>query len=317
MIKHAVSLYVTLRRAFRSLLMRYQWLDDIIGDRLRTLERASPVGRIMKTVTPEQISVHGLTLHFRPEDMSLVSTILLNNEYEPETSSKLRELLQPGMCFVDIGAHIGYFSLLGGQCVGSTGKVFAFEAVPATYDVLVQNVQSNNVGAVIMPVNKAVSDTQQKLTFVINPEHSVSNKVLADGERNPAKTSEVEAITLDTFFATLGWPAMHLMKMDVEGLELAVLRGMHELNQRNPHLRVIFEFHYETFCRLHIQPDDIFHLLQAYGFNRFQILHREGITMSFPADLPATIDLSKRFHLNILAEKLVQEDRAMQQYDEG
>jgi FkbM family methyltransferase len=294
-----------LRRWVRILIIHSPLLDKVLGDLLRSLERQFPnlFRHLLGSLSTGQVTCHGSTLTFRQQDMGVVSTILLYGNYEPETTNAVRTILGPGMCFVDLGAHIGYFTLLGAQVVGSQGKVYAFEPVPGTCDVLATNVVQNGYSDRVVIVPKAVSDSGKVINFSIDKDSSVSNKI-ASNKHAMEDVTEVEAISLDEFFSVIGWPGVNLVKMDIEGLELAALQGMEELVRRNPFMRLIFEFHKENLKTMDTDPGVLFHLLQSYGFRRFRVLYRHYDLLEIPRDIPVLTALAKRANVNILAERM-------------
>jgi FkbM family methyltransferase len=206
------------------------------------------------------------------------------------------------MTFVDLGANIGYFSLLTAQAVGPAGRVFAFEPLPSMADFLARNVRDNGLDNVVQVVRKAVSERTDVVGFCFDEHNSVSAHIHTEG--HPAgSTIDVESVTLDTFLAEAGWPPVHLVKMDVEGAKLAAIRGMRELVGRNKELVLVFEFLHQHFGvdteRLH----ELFDTLGTLGFARFRVLHRDGGAVRLPGDLPQLVTLSKRANLNILAQQ--------------
>jgi FkbM family methyltransferase len=148
----------------------------------------------------------------------------------------LIQRLQPGDVFADVGAHFGYFSLLAAQLVGEKGRVVAFEASATTHAVLAQNVAAS---AVVQANHCAVSDQQETISFyefpILYNEFNSLDVTQFEGEKwfkefKPTKIN-VPAVTLDEFFAQ----ANHLpnvLKIDVEGAELKVIRGAATLLKR-------------------------------------------------------------------------------------
>src|SRR6202035_3309095 len=98
-----------------------------------------------------------------PRDLVAV-TILRTKEWQPEVWEALSPALSQGAVLLDVGAHIGYFSMKGSVKVGNTGRVLAFEPNPETLALLRENVQVNRAGNVIVePV--ACTDREQMLTL--------------------------------------------------------------------------------------------------------------------------------------------------------
>lgn len=148
--------------------------------------------------------------------------IFLFGHWEPNVSAVIREVLQPGDVFVDVGANIGYDSLLAGTCVGSAGAVVAIEAVPDTFARLEHNIRLNSVKN-IRAVQRAASDRPGVLTL-----HQVSEANTGRATTRPqgAVLAEVEAAPLDAILSADERARVRLIKIDIEGGELPVLNRL-------------------------------------------------------------------------------------------
>ena len=144
-------------------------------------------------------------------------------DYEPETFAFFSEHLSPGDTVMDIGAHIGLFSVIAARLVGESGKVFSFEPTPFTRKVLSQMVRLNHCENIVSIRGEAVSDKRGKTTFFDTGDTiSVMNSLIKN-ERSQGGF-EVLTITVDEFVSE-----HHVrptcLKVDVEGAELALLKG--------------------------------------------------------------------------------------------
>lgn len=184
-------------------------------------------------------------------------------------------LLKPGMTFVDIGAHIGYYSLLASRKVGINGKVFSFEPDPRNYVLLVSNIFANNCTNVI-PIQKAVADYTGTSKFFVAP-YSVSHSLYKDVSIPTLSILEIEVISLDDYFRQLNWPSINLVKMDIEGAEISALRGMKELCSRNPYLKLIVEFKPRRIHAAGYTIEDFFSTLIELGFHIIQDINTSEI----------------------------------------
>lgn len=146
--------------------------------------------------------------------------------------------LNKGDEYLDIGAHYGYFSLLASQIVANEGKVIAIEASPVTYKVLQQNAnKTKNITA----YNFAVSDEEQKMTFYEFPNlYSEYNSLFVgqyQGEewflKYKPKEISIQAIKLDDLLLKDQRLDPLFIKIDVEGAEFAVLKGMENFLRKN------------------------------------------------------------------------------------
>lgn len=150
---------------------------------------------------------------------------------EPSVARFLMGFLKPGMTFVDIGAHLGELSLIAAQTVGPDGQVYAFEPNPTMADVLARNVARNGFVHVTL-YRSAVGERDSLAPLAVFPESSLS-RLAAGGVVAPtvAEVVCVPCTALDTWAASIG-RQIDLIKVDVEGAELLVLRGGEQLLRR-------------------------------------------------------------------------------------
>lgn len=196
---------------------------------------------------------------------SYVNTPLFVNEtYEPGTYRIFNEILRPRMTVVDLGANIGFYTLLAAKLVGPEGRIYAFEASPDNFEVLEENIRLNGYDNVIA-VNKAVLNREGVVKLWTCAEDSASHTLF----RNPGSSDiavEVEAITLDSYFEEIGWPCIDLIKMDIEGAEPFALEGMNELISKMNSLKLIIELYPYTLKAAGLEPKDFLVQLQRMGF---------------------------------------------------
>jgi FkbM family methyltransferase len=174
----------------------------------------------------------------------------LTGKVEPEVQELLARLLRPGATFVDVGAGIGFFTVLAARRVGPSGSVVAFEPSPRHAASVRANAALNGLRNVLV-VERALSDAPRR-AFLTDPDAPTG--ALADREQPGAHP--VEATSLDAFLQERPELAPHVVKVDVEGHEDAVVRGMAAtLALHRPHL--VVELHGTT---------DAVRLLEAAGY---------------------------------------------------
>jgi FkbM family methyltransferase len=137
--------------------------------------------------------------------------------YESENQALLVEHVRPGDVVYDVGANAGYFTLLASHLVGPTGRVVAFEPFPAALRYLRRHIELNGVENATV-IDSAVSDARGTAHFRAHAEITMGR--LADGGE-----LSVDVVRLDDVYANGHAPLPDLIKIDVEGEELKVLRG--------------------------------------------------------------------------------------------
>ena len=161
--------------------------------------------------------------------------------YEPELETAIAELLAPGMVAFDVGAHIGYMSLLMARQVTESGKVYVFEPLPSNVELLAKTMQINHFGQVIV-VSAAVSSCSGEATLLLGKNPSTNRLIKPEALQIDRPAIQVKTISLDDFAAEAQIQRVDLIKIDIEGHELEALRGAQRLlEQSKP--SIVCEFH--------------------------------------------------------------------------
>ena len=180
--------------------------------------------------------------------------------------------LQEGQVFLDIGANVGYFSLLASQAVGRSGAVIAIEPSQRELEILLKNICQNKAKNISV-VSIATSQANELADLYIEPEHAGLNKI------SRADTGSVHQRTLTTALQQIiptSILPIHLAKIDTEGYEFFTLLGMKEILEKRAILRLVIEISPE-FLREHGQRyEDIYELLASYGYKPSKITAKDG-----------------------------------------
>jgi len=161
------------------------------------------------------------TLLFQAHDRLMMPLITAQHgRWEVAESDQLRALLRPGMTFLDVGAHVGYMTLLGVRAVGPSGRVIAVEASPANVALLRRNLKANGAADVEV-VAAAASDRSGILGLSLSPWNTGDNRAYAVPEM---PVVEVRAVRLDDVLAA----DVHIdvVKLDTQGTDHRAVRGM-------------------------------------------------------------------------------------------
>lgn len=169
---------------------------------------------------------------------------------EPHNTKILTSITQPGDVFVDVGANIGYFSVLAAWRSYPGGSVWAFEPQPSMYRLLADNLALNGFGGMSHTHCVALSDrtsTMQMRTFpgylATSSMREMSEAFIAFTEASTGRKSEtIEVSTLRLDDVMKDVPEIHVMKIDVEGHEPEVIRGAFEIISRSPRIKIVMEF---------------------------------------------------------------------------
>jgi FkbM family methyltransferase len=218
------------------------------------------------------IKVQGSKMYINPRDM-IGGKLWGIGSWETTETALLKKMVKEGMVFADIGANIGYYSLLVSQLVGKEGKIYAFEPAPENYSTLLKNIEMNGYQNIIT-VNKAVSNTNGIVRFFIDESNPLYHKL--KNSKDIKGTIEVNATTLDDYFKDKE-RKIDIIKMDVEGAELAVLKGMRRVMTENKNLIILAEFSPENLRLFGANPDDFLHELVENGFKIYEIDMKEEV----------------------------------------
>ncbi len=192
-------------------------------------------------------TVFGQSLYLDTRDTTLTPRLMLDGYWEKNVTRALLQFLSPGATFVEIGSNLGYFTTLAAARVGSSGRVYAFEANPSVADLLERNVALNGQQGWVRVVRQAVSDSVGEAAFHCF-KYEQGSSTLRSIERlrlqelgDQVAVVNVPTVTLDAYFAHTDL-RIDVVKMDAEGAEPLILAGMREVLERNPKLILIMEF---------------------------------------------------------------------------
>ncbi len=169
--------------------------------------------------------------------------IITSGHIEPNVLRVLQRAFTADAVFLDIGANFGFYSIMAGGQVGPRGKVYAFEANPNLFEYIERSVYINGLGDIVTIINKAVSDHEGKAEFGFSF-GEIGGGSLAKAlpvNRIPRdQYVEVPLVRIDDVLpANL---VVDCAKLDVEGNELAALRGMGKVIARSPNIQLVIEF---------------------------------------------------------------------------
>lgn len=221
-------------------------------------------------------------------DEAVGRVLLASREYEPQETELVDKILHDGMTFVDVGANIGYFTVLAAKRVGPTGRVFSFEPEPHNFELLKRNVDANQLTNVAAH-NTAVVDEPKKINMYLSA-YNYGDHRIVDGDddsiRNVGrrhKTVSVDGLRLDDCLAAYKRP-INIIKVDVQGAEYLVLKGMKRTLIANPDVLLLTEFWPWGMRLSGTDPESYLSELRDLGFNAYQ-LESDGSLVEAPANV--------------------------------
>lgn len=181
---------------------------------------------------------------------------------EPAFIKILKQEVKEGMTAIDIGANIGYVTLIMAELIGPTGRIYALEPDPRNFQILSKNIQANGYSGFVFPYQMAVSNISGVSKFYVSDKSNLGSMV--QDERSKYAI-DVAVTTLDKFVRDKGSP--NFIKMDIEGHEVEALEGMsNTLKNAESHVKILIEIHQMYYSDTHDLEPQLKRLIDI-GFN--------------------------------------------------
>lgn len=226
--------------------------------------------------------VHGMPMTLDTNEA--IQRLMAAGTYEPVETGWVRQHLEPGSVFVDVGANFGWFTSLALSLVGAGGRVIAFEPSHVAFDTLTRNLGGFRNALL---VNAAVGREPGELTVYlpVDPALHSPSAFVSPGDFKPYK---VPMVSLDAFEPLVALPKIDFVKIDVEGSEPDVLEGMTGLIRAGKVQRVMCEF---NSWWLNANNTTVDHLAERFHSLGFVIETATEWQRGLPASGGGTFDL--------------------------
>lgn len=225
-------------------------------------------GQMLRRLRPESVVVFGKRLYLDDGDSLNLS---IHGEHESGTTALLKSLVRDGDTALDIGAHIGYFTLLMAGLAGESGRVFAFEAHPDNAALLRRTTTESGYSNVVIE-NKAVTSRTGPLYLIPDREGTVDHRTM-DVIEGPEQIG-IEGVALDDYFDAT--TKVDVIKMDIQGAEGHALLGMERLVARQDRLTLITEFEPWGLDESGTGARRYLEMLHDFGFTIYDLQSRDG-----------------------------------------
>lgn len=261
----------------------------------------------LRYVTPNFIILNGHKMFLDPLDSLRLSIYGIH-----EVNEKIiyKNNIKKGDIVIDIGANIGYDTLILAELVGKNGKVIAFEPYLNNFKLLQENIKINGYNNVIL-VNKAVSNKNGKIKLYLDNDKDTGHKIYDNdmfGNKLNRNFVYVDTIRLDDYLMQNKIYKIDFVKIDVEGAECEVIKGMKRVLSSKNSLKMILEFIPSAFINHLETPIDTLLDLKSKGFKIYDIpekkhFNRNDTKIENNNDMIELINKWNKLGTNLFCEK--------------
>ncbi len=170
-----------------------------------------------------------------PLDTGVASSIMFFGMAEPHVTEVFRKITRPGMTILDIGANIGWYTLLGANLVGPSGKVISVEPEPRNFNMLAESVKMNNLRNVRL-INACISQSSGKVKLYLSATNQGGHSIIYPTDHYV----ESDAVTIDQILKQEG--KVDILKIDAESAEPLIFEGGTSLLKQNFRLHILMEY---------------------------------------------------------------------------
>jgi len=207
------------------------------------------------------------------DEWRMAAYLAFRGPLEPGLVRRFLEVVQPGMTVVDVGANFGAYTLYGARAVGPAGKVYAFEPAPRTFKILEDNVQVNGFAesGIVELHQAAVLDRSGLAELTVYAGNSGHNTLFGNAETG--SSTQVATVSLDEKIIN---SRVDVVKIDAEGAEPFVFRGMKRILSENPKLIIFMEFAAGHLSRAGVDPAAFLEEIRSAGLEFRLVDDRDG-----------------------------------------
>ena len=256
---------------------------------------------IIKKLLPIKVKIGKYFLYLNPND-PVVSGAIFFNVYEKSESKFIKSSCFEGMNILDIGAIIGYYTALFSQLAGVNGTVIAVEPDEESYKYLTKSVNSFNYKNVFS-FRLAASDTKQKLPLYLSKDNRGDNRLYSTNKKR--NSIIVECLTVDELLKNNNIENLDLIKIDVQGYEPKVLKGMRNIVKSSKKLIILSEFWPKGILEAGENPKEFLTTLRKMQFQLFELKKNGSLIILKPCDDEQFIKKYRgRKYTNIVCKKI-------------
>jgi len=241
------------------------------------------------------VKIDGHKLFLDSEDSLRLSVY---GQFEAFETEVIKKEIKEGDVVLDIGANIGYYTLIFAKLVGPKGKVFAFEPDPENFALLNKNIKINEYKNVVL-INKAVSNETGEIKLYLNEYNKANHQIYPS--KNHRKSILIQTTRLDDFFKDYKGK-IDFVKIDIEGAEYLAIQGMSNLLNKNKNIKIITEFYPCWLENFNVKSEEYLKLLSKHGFKLYN-LNKNAVKKTSIPDLSKVYTVRKENYTNLLCKK--------------
>lgn len=223
------------------------------------------------SLKPSFTIVQNYKIYLDKNDSTISPELFLNKKWEVFETGIFKKNIKKGSAVLDIGAHIGYYTLIASGRVGPDGKVYAFEPDIKNFNLLSKNILENGCKNVIL-INKAVINKTGHTKLYLNEENTGDHRIYSSKENR--QYISIQTVSLDDYFKGAD-EKIDLIKMDIQGSEFWALKGAVNLLAKNPQLKIITEFWPRGLRMSGSSSKDFLAFVKKLGFKIYEISENE------------------------------------------
>ncbi len=279
--------------------MKEKFINILLNSSLVRSNLVISLGRFVRSLSKSNIvEIEGRKMFTQNNDGLALSVFKI---YEPNQTKIVKKYVHEGDVVIDVGAHVGYYTLLMAQLVGKNGKVYSFEPDPVNFELLKKSVEINGFENVVL-IQKAVSDTTEKIKLFLGDNDSAINRIY-DAKLGDAKKSiDVESVTIDEYFKEND-KLFNFIKIDSEGSEAKIINGMEKFLTKNRKLIMMTEFFPFLIKKSGDEPKQYLKSLENSGFELYNILDDNKETNKINSESFLKIEPDSEYCTNLLCKK--------------
>jgi FkbM family methyltransferase len=225
-------------------------------------ESANPIGRLLTRET------QGFEILIDPKDPGVAASIILFGMAEPPVTEVFKRITKPGMTVLDIGANIGWYSLLGARLVGKNGQVISVEPEHRNFEMLSQSVAMNKFQNISL-INACITNTPGEVKLYLSASNPGGHSIVFEAK----DYIECQGLTVDQILEDQG--RIDIMKIDAESAEPLILRGATELLNTDLPLHIVMEYSPLAWKGYEVLLSDLFQKFQVFRIYPSPFLERQ------------------------------------------